>query len=294
MSRHTLSNLRVRPNLLSENYQQEMLRCSVFELRNIYERNPNLSAPGLSPERQQEWRESLFWGDSPPPPVETSWAEHLAGRLSDAVRELEEWPTLEAAFECLLIARQLYWTRSDGPARKEAEDWDRRVCAVLARDEFRHTPDMIDQRLESILGHKLVGPPRPTVPFAEPVSRPAVVIVSPQPPVLTPAPTSIKVAAVPELPPVPEAQPGLSVLPPPLVPLAPPTRTAEIPPTNPTNSAEVRSPPVAPPKPITTLTVPDPSLERLVQRWSTLPDHVKQCVMMMLDASDATQNTNIE
>jgi hypothetical protein len=51
---------------------------------------------------------------------------------------------------------------------------------------------------------------------------------------------------------------------------------------------------VAPPRPTTTLTVRDPDLKRLVQRWATLPDHVKKCVMMLLDAAEATQNTTSE
>jgi len=39
------------------------------------------------------------------------------------------------------------------------------------------------------------------------------------------------------------------------------------------------------------MTVRDPDLKRLVQRWSGLPEHVKKCVMMLIDAAEATQNT---
>ncbi|MDB5308649.1 MAG: hypothetical protein JWO38_2851 [Gemmataceae bacterium] len=302
MSGLNLSNLHVRPNLLSaEHYQQEMMRCSVFELRNINERNPGLVPNPLPVVRQQEWRDSLFWGDSPPPPVAPAWAEHLAGGLSEAVRELEERPTLEAAFECLLLARQLYNTRPDGPARAAAAEWDRRVCVVLARDEFRHTPDMIDQRLESVLGHRLAGPPRPAVQPVEPPARPAVVAVRPRQPILFPATTEVvKAEAVPELPAVLPAPhlaaevPPSSGLSPPPVEESPPTPTrAEIEPlpAAPMRPVEVRPTPGTPPRPTTTLTVRDPDLKRLVQRWSTLPDHVKKCVMMLLDAAEATQNT---
>jgi hypothetical protein len=45
---------------------------------------------------------------------------------------------------------------------------------------------------------------------------------------------------------------------------------------------------------MTTLTVRDPDLKRVVQSWATLPDHVKKCVIMLLDAAEATQNTTTE
>lgn len=137
MSTLSLSNLLVRANLLSApNYQQEMMRCSVFELRDINQRNPGLVPNPLPDQKQQEWRESLFWGDSLPAPVPKAWAERLVAGLADAVRQLEERPTLEVAFECLIIARELYNTRPDGPLKLAAADMDRRICIVLPETSF--------------------------------------------------------------------------------------------------------------------------------------------------------------
>jgi len=332
MSMLNLSNLHVRPNLLSaEHYQQEMMRCSVFELRDIKERNPNLF-DGMPPSKQAEWRESLFWGDSPPQPVPPAWAEQLAGGLAEAVRDLEERPTLEAAIECLILARQLYHTRPDGPARAAAAELDRRVCLVLARDEFRHTPDMIDQRLENILGRRLTGPPLPAVPPSEPPPPPTRPAVRPRQPALFPMvadsrtepstePVAVDRGILPQsLPAVANAvfaaEPPV-VLPSPLMKdeVSHPNGLASLPaavsPTQLTRSevkphgatpttappekpADVRQAPAVPHRPTTTLTVRDPDLKRLVQRWATLPDHVKKCVMMLLDASEATPNTTNE
>ncbi len=41
-----------------------------------------------------------------------------------------------------------------------------------------------------------------------------------------------------------------------------------------------------PPKPTKTFVVRDPDLKRLVQRWATLPDHVKKSVMKILDTAE--------
>jgi hypothetical protein len=302
MSRLALSNLHVRPNLLSaEHYQQEMMRCSVFELRNINERNPGLVPNPLPTGRQQEWRDSLFWGDSPPPPVTPAWAEHLAGGLSEAVRDLEERPTLEAAFECLVLARLLYGTRPDGPAKEAAAEWDRRVCVVLARNEFRHTPDMIDQRVESILGYRLVAPPRPAVLPVVTQARPASTAGRPRQPVLFPTLNGSAAEPASESPAVVAASTTAEVS----TPVAEPAKPApHEPPAIPTRSV-VELPAATPPRPAaaptastptarptTTLTVRDPDLKRLVQRWATLPDHVRKCVMMLIDAADATQQSH--
>jgi len=306
MSRLNLSNLHVRPNLLSaKHYQQEMMKCSVFELRDIKERNPNLF-DGMPLSKQEEWRESLFWGKRPPP-IDPAWAEKLASGLSEAVRDLEERPTLEAAFECLILARQLHHTRSDGSARTAAAEWDRRVCVVLALDEFRHTHDMIDQRLESVLGYPLTGPPRPEVTSVEPPVRPAVAAVRPRQPALFLVATDAKAESAPEPPAVLLSSPVKREIPPPiwLAPLAaespPPPPRVEVAPHRatpatapPEKLADSRLTPAIPPRATTTLTVRDSDLKRLVQRWATLPDHVKKCVMMLLDAAEATQNTSNE
>ena len=377
MNRLSLSNLHVRPNLLSEsNCQKEMMRCSIFELRDIKTRTDLVPDP-LPAEKQQEWRESLFWGDSPPPPVPNTWAEHLAGSLADAVHELEERPTLEVAFECLVIAREVYNTRPNGPLRLAAAELNWRICVVLARDEFRHTPDMIDQRVESILGRRLLAPIRPVgVPTVPAISHVAVA-ERPRPPQPIPAKTDVQVAVVPEQP-APASVPAAVSMP---VPPAPPKTTppvmirdkdltvaerprppqpvsaktdvqvavvpeqpalasapAEVPmavsaaqpktlppmiqdkdltvaerprppqpipaktdvqvgvvPEQPAPAsvpAAVSMPvPPAPPKTTPPVMIRDKDLMRLVRRWSTLPDHVKKCVIMLLDAADSPQNT---
>lgn len=332
MSRLYLSNLAVRPNLLPPGFTtHDVLRCSVFELRDIKGRTDSIVPDRLPNEKQQEWRDSLFWGDSPPPPVTPGWAEHLASGLPEAVRNLEERPTLEAALECLILARQLYHKRPDGPARTAAAEWDRRICVVLARDEFRHTPDMIDQRLESILGRRLTGPPRPDASPVEPPVRSAAAAVSLRQPVLFPVaadaktdapheppsaddrdtlPQSVAVDARTESAPEPPAvlsSPVIGEVPPLAgpTPLAagspPPLPRAGVEPPKATPAAvtpgkpvDARPTPGGPPRPTTTLMVRDPDLKRLVQRWATLPDHVKKCVMMLLDAAEATQNATSE
>lgn len=275
MSTLILSNLRVRPNLLpADDYQQDMMRCSVFELRDIRERNPNLLGLAQLPaEKQKEWRESLFWGDAPPPAVDPRWPEQLAAGMADAIRELEERPTLEAAFELLLIARELYHARAEGPARTIAAEWDRRVCEVLARDEFRHTPDMIDQRLESILGRQVARPciPKATLLTREPGPGPP---DHPLPLLAVPAPLEERrLMSSLEVPPVSattsNGTSAVTPLPTPLAGRADATAVA------------------TPPKPTKTLVVRDPDLKRLVQRWATLPDQVKKCVMKLLDDADA-------
>lgn len=245
MNRLPLSNLQVRPHLLAEDYQQEMLHCTISELRDIERRNSGLVH--LSPARRKEVQAALFWGTAPPPPLDPRWAEPLAAGMADALSALEEQPTLEAAFECLVLARGFYHSRAAGPGRVAAAEWDRRVCVVLARDEFRYTREMTDQRLDSILGRATANPTPPAPP-------------SPPKPPAPPRPPAVM---------KPKLVPASSVfaVPPPSKPEAPPP-------------AAVPAAPRAP------FVVKDPDLKRLVHAWDGLPDHVKKCVVLLLDAAE--------
>jgi hypothetical protein len=100
MNPSLLSNLELRSNLLSNEYQQEMRRVTVFELRDIYERCPLLR--GIRPHtaaQQRELDRSLFWGMQSVSMDDANrrraWALRLLERLPEVVEALEERPDLE-------------------------------------------------------------------------------------------------------------------------------------------------------------------------------------------------------
>lgn len=142
-----LSNLQVRSNLLDpETFHADFRSLSIFELRDVDRRLPNLALKeSLSLEQSQEWRQSLFWGDQPPP-QNPLWTNAFAPVFEALVVELERRPTRESAFELLAVLR---WNPDADP---RAAEWDRRVVEVLARDEFKMIPGMIDSLIASILG----------------------------------------------------------------------------------------------------------------------------------------------
>jgi hypothetical protein len=151
-----LSNLRVRSNLLSTNYQHELSIISVFEARDVKRRNPNLGVDHrLTAEQQKAWRDSLYWGQRRVSLAEDgrdAWCESLLGRIPSAIETFEERPQLEDAFELLVVISQLA-RASVSSFQQDAVVWERRVRKVLTtRDEFGFTNDMIDQRLEQFLG----------------------------------------------------------------------------------------------------------------------------------------------
>jgi hypothetical protein len=45
---------------------------------------------------------------------------------------------------------------------------------------------------------------------------------------------------------------------------------------------------VAVAKPRSPRTITDPDLIRVARRWDRLPDHVKQCILMLVDAAQTT------
>ena len=147
-----LSNIELRSNLLSANYQRETSRITAFEIKNIWDRNPNLiDHTSLTPSQQQELKERLFWGSTKVSLEDNdrsrAWVESLAERVEPALESLEGHPTLEDAFELLVVTGQMCRAEINSIYREKAIEWHRRVRGVLARDEFRFTPEMIDQRL---------------------------------------------------------------------------------------------------------------------------------------------------
>jgi hypothetical protein len=157
MSRFGVSNLQLRSNLLSPEYQREIRRVTVFEFKDIRERNPNLMSPdGLTEAQRQEWREHLFWGDRSVSMDDDdrarAWLELLAEGIPEAVAALETRPDLERAFEILVVTELLSLPQVESHYRTQAQAWGERVRAVLARDEFRLPRDIIDQKLAGLLG----------------------------------------------------------------------------------------------------------------------------------------------
>lgn len=167
-----LSNIQLRSNLLSVDYQQEMSRITAFEIENIWDRNPSLRNPHALDEKQQkQLRDSLFWGDRrvtlDDDDRRRAWGESLAERVEPTLECLESRPTLENAYELLVVTGQLCRADLNSIYRDKAIEWHQRVRAVLARDEFRLTPEMIDQRLSQFLDLSIaavaVAPPPPPV-----------------------------------------------------------------------------------------------------------------------------------
>lgn len=147
----SLSNLTVRSNLLSDDYQVEILLCSVFELRDTARRCENLDLKSrLSPIQKQEWRQSLFWGE-PVRVIRTDWATDFLKDLEESIQLLEESPDVEAVFECLVVLNYLDGTIS------EKEVWLERLHKVLERPEFEMTAELIEERLSEIVGRRIAG-----------------------------------------------------------------------------------------------------------------------------------------
>jgi hypothetical protein len=174
MSRFSLSNLHLRSNLLSLDYQQELHRVTVFEVKDTWRRCPLIKDPDrLTPEQRREWTEHLFWGDRSVSLADgdraRAWLEMLAEAIPAAVEELEAQPDLEQAFEILVVTEQLRETEMDSHYRSQAARWGDRVYAVLARDEFRLSRDLADQRLAELLGRP--APPKRARPARSAAAR---------------------------------------------------------------------------------------------------------------------------
>lgn len=157
MKRFNLSNMQLRSNLLSVDYQEELDRVTVFEVKDTWRRCPLIKDPGrLTPEQRREWTEHLFWGDRSVSLGDgdraRAWLEMLAETIPAAVVQLEAQPDLEQAIEILVVTEQLRATETDSHYRSQATRWGDRVYAILARDEFRLPRELVDQRLAELLG----------------------------------------------------------------------------------------------------------------------------------------------
>lgn len=306
MSVLPLSNLRLRSNLLANDYQDEMYRCSVFEIRDIWGRNQHLRDPGrLSRGQEKELERSLFWGRGEISLADggrqTAWLRSLATRLDDAVHRLEEQPALEHAVEILIVARQLYRDvrAEDSQARRQVIDWDRRVCAVLARDEFRLTPQEIADRLENIVGEPLPMPePALKAPASLPEPATATVPTSRREPIEARPPSLTKPTVVGR---GGHTFPASVLVTAPSSELMPPTSELAAPqaiamPAHVVTASAERSRRVGPQPGASAARIPpaaeaDRDLARLARRWPTLPEATKKCILMLVEAADLTQRS---
>lgn len=274
-----LSNLRVLPNLLTKDgYQEEIYTCTLDEMLDFSRREPNL----FSRERLSGANRYEFIARNGPnlriiPRLETDgratrWVEAARGGLAIAVTALEERADLEEGFELLVLAREAHYATEDARLRADAAAWDRCVYAVLLRPEFRLTPELIEQRLEGILGRSLANP-------------------NPLEPVQALAPTNETRGTA--APAAPRPQPAESAPPQPVPELTVPAAEApDTPPDPPTllvpatvPTPEVVGRPPELPGSEATAVVND-GLATVVARWAVLPDHVKSCILMLIDAAD--------
>lgn len=179
MSLFRLSNLQLRSNLLTfQEYQRDLRRVTVFEFKNIRERNPILIAPHERTDKhQQQWKDALFWGDSSVSLDDgdrrRAWLERLAEGVEDALASLEDRPDAEGGFEVLCVTESLSAPSLDSHYAAMVEEWGRRARALLGRAGFRLTPAMIDGMLSEILGTPVQDrtqspPPGPQVPATQP------------------------------------------------------------------------------------------------------------------------------
>ena len=99
MARLHLSNLQLRSNLLTEDYQKEMRAITAFEVKDIWRRNPLLK-DNLTPAQQKEWTSRLFDGDDSVSMAESdrsrAWFKQLAERVGEVLESLEGAPTWNA------------------------------------------------------------------------------------------------------------------------------------------------------------------------------------------------------
>ena len=154
----TIANLEVRSNLLRfDDYQRKICELSVIEWKDIKGRNPYLiSEVQMTPGQREQWRKSLFWATKRVSLKDedraTGWLHALAGELPKVVAHLEAKPDVEAAFEALYVTESL----RSLPTRfqTEAALWKDRIMAVLRRPEFRLTDELIEDRLERLMGRE--------------------------------------------------------------------------------------------------------------------------------------------
>lgn len=157
MTRLRLSNLQLRSNLLSENYQKELRSITPYEVKDIWRRNPMLK-DSLTPKQQKEWTARLFDGDTSVSMSERdrgrAWFEQLAEQVEEVLVSLVDRADVEHTFEVLCVAESLAAPVLDSTYAAKAMEWAQRARAILGRAEFRLTPQMIDDRLTEALGEE--------------------------------------------------------------------------------------------------------------------------------------------
>lgn len=152
----TSSNLVVCPNVLRvDDYQRRVPGLSVFEWRDIRKRNPNLiQEHQMTPAQCDEWRASLFWGQSRVGMADdgraTRWLLTLVDRVPTVLDALELRPDEEQAFELLYLASSLL--EIPGGHQGAALQWRNRLVAVLLRPEFHLRPEIVEERVQQFMG----------------------------------------------------------------------------------------------------------------------------------------------
>jgi hypothetical protein len=167
--RGTITNLHVKSNLMSNDYQNEFRNVSVFELADIKHRNPLLPI-NLNPSfydnvtlaQRRQWDAHLFWGDKRVRMTETRrlrWLEAQAVGLFEAFDEIVDRLAEEQGFEILYVTEHLQRTSSNLAA--QAAQIGARVLEILRGEVFGHSVATIEQRLAAIAGEpgfRLVSP----------------------------------------------------------------------------------------------------------------------------------------
>ena len=256
MSPLSLSNVQVRSNLLPfDTFMEDMyLQCTIWELKDIDARIPDDVKTKLPDAKLDEWREMLFW-PLPTPERDPAWPEEFAAAIPAALAAAELRPSEEDAFELLVVVRQLYATRTEATGRAEAADWYVRLLAVLGRDEFKLTRDVIEHRLADVFGERLPGPPAPALPVE--------VAATPPPQVVHPPEAAVAKPVRRKSPPKPPAAVAL---------------------------AEKPSLPFPSPDPLPASVPPAPAvdadLELVNARWTCLPAHVKKSILLLVKAAE--------
>src|SRR5262249_6226869 len=146
-----LSNLQLRSNLLTDDYQKEMDRVTIFELRDIVGRlgfsRWDDHRDSLAPKQQEELKRSLFWGATGVSMADgdrnRAWLEKLAENVEPVLTSLEDRADVERVFEVLCVAECLAAQRLDSTYAAKADVWRQRARNILGRSEFRLSGHMI-------------------------------------------------------------------------------------------------------------------------------------------------------
>src|SRR5436190_206410 len=127
-----LSNLQLRSNLLTADYQNEMQRVTVFELKDLLRRLTGFGRwddhrEKLTPQQRQELERSLFWGSTSVSMTDgdrrRAWLEKLAENIETVLVSLEDKADVEQLFEALCVAECLAAQGLDSTYAAKADVW---------------------------------------------------------------------------------------------------------------------------------------------------------------------------